>query len=118
MMQGSALRDQYNYSSVGRPPFSARRGFALGSTAANSSDTCTFNTNDTASSVATVTFSEPRSMRPIYERSMPASKPNFSCDIERATRKRRRFQPIVLRTSIATQSHKYGLTIDGLLVPY
>ncbi|MBB4114574.1 uncharacterized membrane protein YjfL (UPF0719 family) [Rhizobium sp. BK226] len=49
---------------------------------------------------------------------MSAARANRSCDRPLATRKRRKFQPMVCRTSMREQSHIRSLTIDGLTVPY
>lgn len=92
------------------PPFALRpdasgpgRGLS-GSTGANSSETWTSSTVANASSVATVTFSEPRSTRPTYDRSIPDSNARRSCDRPFATRKRLTFQPMVVRTSMGMRN--------------
>jgi len=71
-----------------------------------------------ASRVEIVTFSEPRSTRPTYARSMPEAKASRSCDKPRSTRSRRIFQPMIARASMSRQGQIGGLTLDGLTVPY
>lgn len=72
-----------------------------------------------ASKRSIVTFSDPRSTRPTYERSVADSKANRSCDKPFETRSLRRFQPMISRTFIyGAASPNCGLTIDGLTVPY
>lgn len=88
-----------------------------GSGSSNSLPTDTSKTFAKSSSMATVTFSEPRSIRPRYARSMPASSASLSCERPRATRNLRRFHPIALRAFIPAIGDDCGWTIDGLSVP-
>lgn len=65
-----------------------------------------------ASSVETVTFSEPRSTRPTYDRSMPLASASPSWLRPRSTRRRRRFQPISWRAVSAVAEGGDG-TVPG-----
>lgn len=88
-----------------------------GSGSSNRVPTGTSKTFAKSSSVATVTFSEPRSIRPRYARSIPASSASRSCERPRATRNLRRFHPIASRAFMPAIGDDCGLTIDGLSVP-
>lgn len=101
-----------------RPDRSASGGGAVESISAKKAETSTSSTAAKASRAPTVTFSDPRSTRPTYDRSISASSARRSCDSPRPTRSLRRFQPILCRTSMPTEGHIRCLTIDGLSVPY
>lgn len=92
-------------------------GVAAAGSVSNSA-TVTSRTLAKLSSLVIVTFSVPRSTRPTYERSISASRARRSCESPFATRRRRKFQPRILRAFMTSVRTMNGLTIDGLLVPY
>ncbi|MBP1861627.1 hypothetical protein J2Z75_005156 [Rhizobium herbae] len=83
-----------------RPARSARGRGAPGSSSAKKAETSTSSVDAKASRAPTVTFSDPRSTRPTYERSISASRASRSCESPLATRSLRRFHPILCRTSM------------------
>ena len=101
-----------------RPALSGCGAAAPDSGSTSSSATGTDNTRAIASSVVIVTFSEPRSTRPVYARSIPAASASRSWEKPRSTRSERMFQPMILRASMTHEDQKRGSTIDGLIVLY
>ena len=99
------------------PELSDRGGGDPLSGSSSSEATLVCKTVATNSRVLIVTFSEPRSTRPTYDRSMPASRASLSCDQPFATRNLRRFHPMILRAFMPAIDDDCGLTIDGLSVP-
>lgn len=100
------------------PDGSGGGGIAAAAGSVSNSATVTSSTVAKLSSLLIVTFSEPRSTRPTYERSIPASSASRSCDSPFATRRRRKFQPRIFRAFMTAVRTTNGLTIDGLSVPY
>lgn len=99
-----------------------RKGAGLGASgggAARSSATGTPSTFATASNIAIVTFSEPRSTRPTYERSISAARASLSWESPCADLSRRMFQPMIDRASMRSAADRIGgPLIDGLRIPY